>query len=47
MTTPVQWACFTATGVAYGWIRTSSGSTAASTLMRAAYNVTLFLCQIP
>ncbi len=45
--TLVQWACFTGTGVAYGWIRTKSGSTAASTLMHAAYNVTLFFCQIP
>lgn len=43
--TLVHWACFTATGVAYGWIRTRSGSTAASALMHAAYNVTLFFCQ--
>lgn len=44
--TLVQWTCFTSTGVAYGWMRTKSGSTAASTLMHATYNVTLFLCQI-
>lgn len=44
--TLVQWACFTGTGAAYGWMRIKSGSTAASTLMHAAYNVTLFLCQI-
>jgi membrane protease YdiL (CAAX protease family) len=41
----VQWLCFVTTGIAFGWIRVKSGSTAASTLMHAVYNVTLFLCQ--
>lgn len=45
-TTSVQWISFTMTGVAYGWMRVSSGSTAAAILMHAAYNVTLFLCQL-
>src|SRR6266436_625404 len=45
ITTFVQWLCFLATGTAFGWIRVKSGSTAASTLMHAIYNVTLFLCQ--
>ena len=44
--TPAQWVSFAMTGVAYGWIRVSSGSTAAATLMHAAYNTTLFLCQV-
>lgn len=42
----VQWLCFVATGFAFGWIRVKSGSTAASTLMHAVYNVTLFYCQV-
>lgn len=41
----VQWLCFVATGTAFGWIRVKSGSTAASALMHAIYNATLFLCQ--
>jgi len=41
-----QWAFFTMTGVAYGWVRVSSGSTTAAVLMHAAYNVTLFACQM-
>jgi membrane protease YdiL (CAAX protease family) len=41
----VQWLCFLATGTAYGWIRVKSGSTAASSLMHAIYNATLFCCQ--
>jgi membrane protease YdiL (CAAX protease family) len=41
----VQWLCFVTTGIAFGWIRVKSGSTAASTLMHAVYNATLFLCQ--
>jgi membrane protease YdiL (CAAX protease family) len=45
ISTFVQWLCFVTTGTAFGWIRVKSGSTAASTLMRAIYNVTLFLCQ--
>jgi len=45
VSTFVQWFCFVTTGTAFGWIRVKSGSTAASTLMHAVYNVTLFLCQ--
>ena len=45
ISTLVQWLCFLVTGTAFGWIRVKSGSTAASTLMHAIYNVTLFLCQ--
>ncbi len=45
VSTFVQWFCFLATGTAFGWIRVNSGSTAASTLMHAIYNATLFLCQ--
>ena len=45
ISTFVQWLCFVTTGTAFGWIRVKSGSTAASTLMHAISNVTLFLCQ--
>ena len=45
ISTFVQWLCFVTTGSVFGWIRVKSGSTAASTLMHAVYNVTLFLCQ--
>jgi membrane protease YdiL (CAAX protease family) len=45
VSTFVQWICFVATGTAFGWIRVRSGSTAASALMHAIYNATLFLCQ--
>src|SRR5216684_7863765 len=45
ISTFVQWLCFLATGTAFGWARVNSGSTAASTLMHAIYNATLFLCQ--
>lgn len=45
ITTFVQWLCFLVTGTVFGWIRVKSGSTAASTLMHAIYNATLFLCQ--
>jgi membrane protease YdiL (CAAX protease family) len=45
ISTFVQWLCFVTTGIGFGWIRVKSGSTAASTLMHAAYNLTLFLCQ--
>jgi len=45
ISTLVQWLCFLVTGIAFGWIRVKSGSTAASTLMHAIYNATLFLCQ--
>jgi membrane protease YdiL (CAAX protease family) len=46
VTTFAQWACFVGTGVAYGWIRIKSGSTASSTLMHAAYNATLYIYQV-
>lgn len=39
----VHWASFTATGIAYGWIRVASRSTTAPALMHAAYNFSLFL----
>ncbi len=45
VSTFAQWFCFVTTGTAFGWIRVKSGSTAASTLMHAIYNATLFLCQ--
>jgi len=45
ISTLVQWLCFLVTGIAFGWIRVNSGSTAASTLMHAIYNATLLLCQ--
>jgi membrane protease YdiL (CAAX protease family) len=45
LNTLVQWLCFLVTGTAFGWIRVKSGSTAASALMHAVYNATLFLCQ--
>jgi membrane protease YdiL (CAAX protease family) len=45
ISTFVQWLCFVTTGTAFGWIRVKSGSTGASALMHAVYNVTLFLCQ--
>lgn len=45
ISTLAEWLCFVATGTAFGWIRVKSGSTAASTLMHATYNATLFLCQ--
>ena len=41
-----QWVSFTITGLAYGWMRVSSGSTTTAIMMHAAYNVTLFLCQL-
>jgi membrane protease YdiL (CAAX protease family) len=45
-TTWMQWICFAATGIAYGWIRAKSRSTAAAAYMHAAYNAALFLCQL-
>ncbi len=39
-----EWLWILTTGVAYGWIRISSGSTAASALMHMAYNLTLYVC---
>jgi len=39
----VHWVSFTATGVAYGWIRVASRSTTAGALMHATYNLALFL----
>jgi membrane protease YdiL (CAAX protease family) len=44
--TAVQWTCFAGKGIAYGWIRVKSGSTVSSTLMHAAYNAALYVCQI-
>ena len=38
-----HWMSFTATGVAYGWLRVASRSTMATALMHAIYNLTLFL----
>jgi membrane protease YdiL (CAAX protease family) len=38
-----HWVSFTATGVAYGWIRVASRSTTAGALMHATYNLTVFL----
>jgi membrane protease YdiL (CAAX protease family) len=40
---PVPWLSFTATGVAYGWLRLASRSTMAPALMHAAYNLSLCL----
>ena len=39
----VHWVSFTATGVAYGWMRVASRSSTAPALMHAAYNLVLFL----
>ena len=44
--TAAQCVSFTITGLAYGWMRVSSGSTTTATMMHAAYNATLFLCQL-
>ena len=38
-----HWASFTATGVAYGWLRVASRSTTAAALMHAIYNLILLL----
>ena len=38
-----HWVSFTATGIAYGWIRVASRSTAAAALMHATYNLAVFL----
>ena len=38
-----HWVSFTATGVAYGWIRIASRSTIAVALMHATYNLALFV----
>ena len=38
-----HWVSFTATGVAYGWIRVTSRSTTAGAVMHATYNLGLFL----
>jgi membrane protease YdiL (CAAX protease family) len=39
----VHWVSFTATGIAYGWMRAASRSTTAPALMHAGYNLALFL----
>ena len=41
-----HWVSFTATGVAYGWMRVASRSTTAPALMHAAYNLSLYLFAI-
>jgi len=46
ITSLAQWACFVGMGIAYGWIKTKSGSTAAAAIMHAAYNAVLFFCQL-
>ena len=38
-----HWVSFTATGIAYGWIRVASRSTTAAAVMHATYNLVLFL----
>ena len=38
-----HWVSFIVTGVAYGWIRVASRSTAAAAVMHATYNLTVFL----
>ncbi len=38
-----HWISFTATGLAYGWLRVASRSTTAGATMHAAYNLLLFL----
>ena len=38
-----HWISFTATGVAYAWIRVASGSAMAAALMHETYNLVLFL----
>jgi len=41
-----HWVSFTATGLAYGWIRVSSRSTAAAAVMHATYNLTVLLSAV-
>lgn len=43
---PAQWAWFTATGVAYGWMRLATRSTTSAALAHASYNLTLSLCSL-
>ena len=38
-------ACFTVSGIVYGWMRVASRSTTAAALTHAVYNLTLFACQ--
>jgi membrane protease YdiL (CAAX protease family) len=38
-----HWCWFTATGVAYGWLRLASQTTTAAAFMHATDNLTLFL----
>jgi membrane protease YdiL (CAAX protease family) len=38
-----HWFWFTATGAAYGWVRSASQTTTAAAFMHATYNLTLFL----
>jgi membrane protease YdiL (CAAX protease family) len=37
----VHWVSFTATGIAYGWVRVASRSTTEAAIMHAAYNLSL------
>lgn len=46
VTSLAQWICVVGTGIAYGWIKTKSASTAAAAIMHATYNVVLFFCQL-
>jgi len=39
----VHWVTLTATGIAYGWMRSGFRSTTAPALINAAYNLTLGL----
>ena len=39
----LQLACITSTGTLYGWIRLRSGSTTASAVSHAAYNLALYV----
>jgi len=38
-----HWVSFTATGIAYGWMRVASGSTTAAAITHAAYNLSLLI----
>jgi membrane protease YdiL (CAAX protease family) len=42
-TSLAHWIWFTATGIAYGWLRVASHTTTAAFFMHASYNLTLFL----
>jgi len=42
-TSLAHWIWFTATGIAYGWLRVASHTTTTAFFMHASYNLTLFL----